>query len=1199
MKKRKRKLSKNKYLPAAICSNRSLLAQLIKSAMGIIVCAALLCKPGEAFNTSIHDEYHLLNETSVRVSELPPKTVPFEEQRTTAKVHLSSLMSLKENGKSPEPNSSYQISSASPNETTPEEPYPLDDLLAVESGNRLLSIGKPAPTTATSPPYANNNLTGNAINIRQLTGFQQTRPPMNESQLAKLYRSPPFPFFVRRPLGGDNRPHLVRLVPVGPIESSGRHIAGTKLAENQPASQSSGPWQSIYLPVNRNFNRPVEVFSSSPGVRQLETEDIAPLKVSPFRLPLAGGRQNASAEEGDQRIETRPPHDGASFKQEAQTDRRREGGSATVSKFPSLVSPLAANAEDEFEHSISAGHYQRTNSTNLTWKQLLRQATESNIMESLMVTNRSIVSLLCEPNYMLVRFKFRQPFEGLVFTNHLERLNSCSFLGTGGQSYEMHIPLNECGTNQEIPRLFINNIHIQFHQTPTKLDTADEELKTIICSYPIRPRAPPPAELPAGLPERIVEATASAVNEPAKLIYYEPLLLISGLLLLSLTLLGLTTSAYLFSKRFRGASRSFTGGAFGSAGLRGGNNHIRPAVPPLIGMTDKRQARLGADERLRPNPEAPPKPRRMRPPAPRPVNQSGRKYADDQGVDSHQTASKGRMSSSAQTQPTPEGNRGNHTVTDNSDSLVDKNERNSVTTIEIPFSNKTKGSPPPTSSNSNSVIISMIPASPPAAQDQSGDAMSPASSAAVSAESKIDTNNAGKKPVETKGDRQRKSNLVEETQQAKDGRPKVPKSSNKSRTSKREEKPTRERSGSKSIEVQVDRPPFGSLRSTLTSPRQYKRLQRIAELFDEVLIKSQVERGDEEGSVLVYSRQLSPSKYRDRILGFVDEDERRLIGTMLYDDEVFRSLVVESTNKEIFARKLRDSPIYGHKLKPRTWDLLEEIFLDAEFDSRASKSRQEFEERLTAAATSGQADTQRESAHSKQPVNNEESSQPKTTGKRREMPQDKPQEPKGEEGSKTRRTRKQSTRESVLAEAEASHFTDDQSLGNQDSLESAGKDASSESDGLNESKRTQQSALAGEPPKSSKSTWSTTTIEGRDVVRVSQFNSSRSPGGATGTLINIDSVTSTSSKDFSTFTRSSIEHTRYSPTADDSLPYLDGDRAAPSYEYAQRSPKMSPKRSNPASLQANRKRAVSTRKLSTTTDDNDDDDDRDKKTARR
>ena len=88
---------------------------------------------------------------------------------------------------------------------------------------------------------------------------------------------------------------------------------------------------------------------------------------------------------------------------------------------------------------------------------------------------------------MIVKINFSEPFRGIGYSDY-DRTSPCRFYGDGSRYYELRMPLKGCGTKQEAPRIFINNIVLRFHRS---LELEEDEIKTIICRYP-PPLAPPP-----------------------------------------------------------------------------------------------------------------------------------------------------------------------------------------------------------------------------------------------------------------------------------------------------------------------------------------------------------------------------------------------------------------------------------------------------------------------------------------------------------------------------------------------------------------------------------------------------------------------------------------------------------------------------------------------------------------------------------
>lgn len=881
------------------------------------------------------------------------------------------------------------------------------DLLAVET-TKLLSLGKFSHQLQTpQPPYATNNSNLNSSNIPLINQL-----PLNDTQ---IHRLPPL---IRHHQHRHRHQDIRLLYPSAP--SSFKRPSGNY----QPVISG---WHSLYFPRQSADVSPSNSEHQSQPLNQTAAKPIS---------------QVSLATPDDREVES-------SYKQ-VFADKSNQ-----TSRFPSLIEANSSQ-EDEFEQSLVAGHYQRTNNApNITWHQLLRQATESNVMESLMVTNKSMVSLLCDTNEMLIRLKFKQPFNGLIMTNSAIQ-TGCRLVGSGGLYYEMRVSLQDCGTRQEMPRLFINNIRIQFHP----LESAQDELKTIICSYPIKPRTPPPPELPSRISERIVEAP----SEPAKLVYYEPLVLISGLLLLSLTLLGLTSGAYLFSKRVRAfrertnwSARSGLSDSYRTSPAQLANFM---AVPPLIGIRSQPKKARGRGQTARADKE----------------RQTHAKQYPNQVSAPETKPSIPKRSPLISMKPG-----------DGSDSLADFNDRSSITTIEIPFSNKNKQ--PDVYMDTNSVANIQPPTSSPKSREQVGSERNRDETTSNINDSLQKSSHTTRRSKSLRIDHLRYS--MPDKHKLEDDKDSAPQS--------------------KEVQVGGNTPPFGSLRATLTSPNEFKRLQDITRLFDEVHTENRVDRGGDEGSVTVYQSQLKPSKYKDKIVSIMEEDERRLLSNLLYKDELFRSLVVEATDKDTFKRKLRGSVVYSSKFNPATWDLLEEILLD--FDINAVDER-ELETRLKQREAELNLVEKQEDVSMQANLLEPEKADvqlPDINNKRLKLGHD---------------------NESVVVSVEAKQTNQLEQHNHDDSLESEKSNQSSPSP-----------SPQPNPP---------ANVKLKDVVRVSQFNSTTQEGGMTGTLININSVTNfSSSKNFSTYTRSSIEHRKYQQAQEDSLPYVDDDsEKVSSYEYA-------------------------------------------------
>lgn len=736
--------------------------------------------------------------------------------------------------------------------------------------------------------------------------------------------------------------------------------------------------------------------------------------------------------------------------------------------------------EHEFDRvGLSTGQYQRTRpSSETSWAQLLRQATDNNVLESLMVTNRSMVSLLCDTNDMLVKFRFRQPFNGSVITN-LDRLSQCRLDGDGRQFYEMRVSLRDCGTRQEMPRLFINNIRIHYrppdHQSgaipSTNLSMDEDELKTIVCSYPIRPRAPPP---PSGLPERIVEQPTQ-MEEPARLVHYEPLVLIASLLLVSLTVLSLTTTAYLVSRRLRkrrqrarGLGRDLDSTSVVSSRIYR-NSPARVAnsvVPPLIGLGKT----IPSDARA---------PRR---------SQAGKRYPQMSSSDIWRSQGRSRV----------------HKETNSTDSLTGRDP--SVTTIEIPTT--TVQLSPQASAEPRAEPTQILTNTLPVLK-------------------RVSSSNSTKLLETTKSYTFDKRTHSKTTRVAYES---------SSMATKAKVKPA-SNNDSQLVKKEAQFPKFGSLRSSLTSPREFKRLQSITEMFDEMVIERKVDSSGNE--VFVGEKRLKPSKYQSQITRDMDSSERDRLRKLLNQDELFRSLVVESMDGQTFERKLRNNSTYRDCLKPATWDLFETILLDPEVGRARGLTERGTYTRWRKKTNSSASPNDGSQAH--------------------EDTQDR--EADAEVVAVLAATGSASPPKKQSESASLQHL---------DSLELAETAAS---------RAYLETRVDLQPNDNNQAQGQSLGAETKSVFRVSQLNNARSNSGSSnsrGTMINVDSVTSFASglNEFSTYTRSSIEHTRYHqddeqgrkwshpvtsmPESDDSLPYMD-DKTNNNYEFIRQtvsSPKM-------------------------------------------
>ncbi|XP_054713445.1 uncharacterized protein LOC129222908 [Uloborus diversus] len=169
---------------------------------------------------------------------------------------------------------------------------------------------------------------------------------------------------------------------------------------------------------------------------------------------------------------------------------------------------------------------------------VVRQAVADEFSSEIL-TNRTRAYLSCASGEMVIKMNFSEPFRGVTYTDY-DRSGPCKFYGDGRQYYELRIPLKGCGTKQEAPRVFINNIIVRFHRS---LELEEDEIKTIICRYP-----PPLAPIPPPIVQPLPTAAVPAIVPP-KLSEVELLLIICALLFLTLLLLGIGIAYYCLKKR--------------------------------------------------------------------------------------------------------------------------------------------------------------------------------------------------------------------------------------------------------------------------------------------------------------------------------------------------------------------------------------------------------------------------------------------------------------------------------------------------------------------------------------------------------------------------------------------------------------------------------------------------------------------------
>jgi hypothetical protein len=402
--------------------------------------------------------------------------------------------SLAQFGRSGGTNSSSSSSLVRPLATAPYEAGTKDELarLVAGAGNNSRSLAGadpsadgPSPPAARQPAPERNGVDSRLLNV-------QTGPTLT-------------PIYLKHPLPAALRPQLIAFP----------HPASVRLGQNitSDSASSGGPgderhagsfalvpsWPNIY--ITQREHTVMTTTTTTTTTRPPALDPKVPMNYPDWSQIGSGGNANRT---GDKSASS-----GVEYDQQQAAPARRTNLTATSEVEYEHERDRAELADGRPSQARRAGSRQTLLAES--WAKLLSQATKNNAMESLMLTNRSIVSLLCDTNNMLVRFKFKRPFYGMVETN-LDPFKQCRLFGNGSQYYEMRIDLFECGTRQEMSRLFINNIQIRFQpdsggssssnypdqqrqqaqeESFLRLETEEEvadEFKTLICSYP--PPAP-------------------------------------------------------------------------------------------------------------------------------------------------------------------------------------------------------------------------------------------------------------------------------------------------------------------------------------------------------------------------------------------------------------------------------------------------------------------------------------------------------------------------------------------------------------------------------------------------------------------------------------------------------------------------------------------------------------------------------------
>ncbi|XP_054716875.1 proteoglycan 4-like [Uloborus diversus] len=164
--------------------------------------------------------------------------------------------------------------------------------------------------------------------------------------------------------------------------------------------------------------------------------------------------------------------------------------------------------------------------------------------QSVIVTDKTRAFLSCENGDMVVKVNFSQPFRGLVYA-HRSRNSPCRMNGSGQLYVELRIPLKGCGTWQESPRVFVNNITIRFHPA---LELEEDETKTVVCRYP-PPLTPSPGSIQVVNPPTVGPSPVPTRLGKARLSELEILIIICLLLFLSLLTLGIGIAYFCLRRR--------------------------------------------------------------------------------------------------------------------------------------------------------------------------------------------------------------------------------------------------------------------------------------------------------------------------------------------------------------------------------------------------------------------------------------------------------------------------------------------------------------------------------------------------------------------------------------------------------------------------------------------------------------------------
>lgn len=725
-------------------------------------------------------------------------------------------------------------------------------------------------------------------------------------------------------------------------------------------------------------------------------------------------------------------------------------------------------------------------------------------LDSSLATNKTMVKLLCDTDNMVVQINFRDPFYGQIQTD-LDPVATCFFLGRGNKFIEWRIGLRDCGTRQEDQNIFINNLKIQFEDSESSKNQSnlrtvkEEEIKTIVCSYPLKPVAPPPRDFVTKL---ITERNRSGriidrlePTQPALLVEYEPLALLAGIFFILLAILALGLGTMLLVQRLRVNKINKSRSRFDSKRFYPRS----PAQTANQGLTEI-MARPNKDFLMPPllswakTDESPSWQSRVRVPR---WDTTDRSKTPNR-VAIGQSITRNKPTSRVKQPPRKDslGESSSVTMIDIPYNLGKEKDKDSFEQIVTPKSQVIFGP----SNSAEKSEIKTVPLSVPINENI----------LKMSSNEKFIDIDKNLKDEKVSGDHL-------------------------------------------SIDQQDHHSTkLGSIRRTLTSPSEYRRLKWIEDIFSE----------DGDSSFSADDKRFIARK----ALKQMDMKDRILISDKLKKDELFRSDIIQSRDRETFDRKLRSKTFHGLDLRPESWNIFENLVVDGEQNETISLADNiSFKEEPVA-----RNDNKTSYLTGLIEVNKEEKKKKK-----------KPQEP-GDEISisnnndghesiiseisaenvhsiksnseselvnKHRRKTKLNIREvPVNFRSRISDKSASKEASNCDSLEESVKSSGSETENTFLA-RSRQDDLNKELDKRafeghSRSNRSLYNIdkEANLVDRVNQFEiEQRQRAGLSGTLIEFDSITNiTSSDNFTTYTRSSIEHRRF----EDGYMYQDGSQSS-------------------------------------------------------